>query len=142
MDFLESREVQIPPVEKVNGARFEEELVEILDLVNFAGSHENERRNAAPQIHKRMKLDGPLVEILPRGKHKDKGRSCWYPKHKRHLPALPRNLPGHKGCGPMQSRFGRSPHRYASRGLDWREPRYCGRPFTKAHVVELLSAPP
>ena len=61
MDVVESCKVQIAPVEKVNGARFEEELVEEIDLVNFAGSNENERRDAAPQIHKRMKLDRPLA---------------------------------------------------------------------------------
>ena len=61
MDFVEACKVQIAPVEKVNGARFEEEFVEEIDLVNFAVSNENERRNAAPQVHKSMELDSPLA---------------------------------------------------------------------------------
>ena len=49
-------------------ARLEEELIEELDLVKFAVSNENERGNAAPQIHKRMKLDGSLAltKFIPR----------------------------------------------------------------------------
>ena len=67
MDFVESCKVQITPVEKVNGARLEDELVEEIDLVNFAVSNENERRNAAPQVHKGMELDRPfaLTEFCP-----------------------------------------------------------------------------
>ena len=61
MDVVEACKVQIAPIEKVNGARFEEEFVEEIDLVNFAVSNENERGNAAPQIHKCMKLDSPLA---------------------------------------------------------------------------------
>ncbi len=48
MDFVESREIQIPAIEKINGPGFEEEFVEQLDFVNLAVRNENQGGNAAP----------------------------------------------------------------------------------------------
>ena len=47
MNLVEACKVQITSVENVNGSGFYNEVVEEIDLVDFAMSDENQRRNAA-----------------------------------------------------------------------------------------------
>jgi len=74
MNLVEARKVQIALVEKVNGSRIDEKLVEQIDLVDFAMSYKDQRGNAASQIHQGMELDRSfaLAELSPREKRQTK----------------------------------------------------------------------
>ena len=67
MNLVETCEVQIASVENVNGSRFYDELVEEMDLVDFAMGYEDQLRNAASQIHQGVKFDRSfaLAELSP-----------------------------------------------------------------------------
>lgn len=74
MNLVEARKVQIASVEKVNGSGFDEEFVEEFDLVGFAMSDEDQRGNAAAQVHQGMEFDRSfaLAEVSPREKRQTK----------------------------------------------------------------------
>lgn len=70
MNFVKTCKVQISSVEDVNGPGFDEKVVEEIDLVDFAMGYEDQRGNAAPQIHQGMEFDRSFVlaELSPREK--------------------------------------------------------------------------
>ena len=68
MKLVETGKVHITSVEDIDGSWFYGELVQEIDLVNFAVGYKDHRGDAATQIQKGMKLDGPfaLAELGPR----------------------------------------------------------------------------
>lgn len=61
IEMIETIEVQIAPVEKVNGPGLDEEIVEQVDFVDLAMGYEDNRGNAASQVHEGMKFDGSFA---------------------------------------------------------------------------------
>jgi len=70
MEFVKASEIDITPVHQIGGARFEEELVEDVDIVNSPMSNNNKGGNAPAQIQEHVKFDGGLVfpKFRPREK--------------------------------------------------------------------------
>jgi len=74
MDLVESGKIEIASVENIYGSRLYGEVVEKIDLVDFAMGDENQRRDAASQIHEGMELDRSfsLAELSPGEKRETK----------------------------------------------------------------------
>ena len=70
MEFVKASEIDITPVHQIGDARFEEELVEDVDIVNSPMSNNNKGGNAPVQIQERVKFDGGFVfpKFRPREK--------------------------------------------------------------------------
>jgi hypothetical protein len=50
MDSIKAIEIQIPTVDNIEGSWFEDQLIEDVDVVNFAMSDNNERGNTSPEV--------------------------------------------------------------------------------------------
>ena len=50
MDGIKAIEIQIPTVDNIEGSWFEDQLIEDVDVVNFAMSDNNERGNTSPEV--------------------------------------------------------------------------------------------
>jgi len=68
MQAVESGEVQVTAIGDVEGAGGESQIVENVDLVNFASSQDNDSGEIAPQSQQRMQLDSRFApsELGPR----------------------------------------------------------------------------
>jgi len=58
---MQTCKIEIATVEDIDGARFDGNLIENIDLVDLSVGNDNYCGNAAPQIQKGMKLDGTFV---------------------------------------------------------------------------------
>ena len=72
MDGVEAGEVEIASIEEIEAAGLGNEVIQNPDIVDFSLCNLDKRRDGAPQIHQRMKLDGGLAfaEDGPRKKGK------------------------------------------------------------------------
>lgn len=72
MEGIQTSEVQIATIHDIEGAGFDDELVEDSDIVELAVGDSEERGNGSFQVEQRVQLDGPLVlsESGPREKGK------------------------------------------------------------------------
>jgi len=70
MDCMKAIEIQIPPVDDVKGSWFEDQLIQDIDVVNFAMSNNDEGGNTSSEIQKRVQLHSTFVdsEFGPREK--------------------------------------------------------------------------
>ena len=68
VDAVQAAEVQVAPVHNVEGARFEEQIVEDVDVVDLAWSNDDKGREVSPQVQQSMHLDGALrpAKLRPR----------------------------------------------------------------------------
>ena len=79
MKGIEPEEVQIRPVQDIEGSGLERKIVEDPDIVRFSFCHMDKRGDRSTQVEKRMELDGALAfaESGPREKRQaqvDRGR--------------------------------------------------------------------
>src|SRR3990172_7032432 len=68
MDRVQSAEVYITPVEDIDGTGLDEQLIQDLDIVNFARGDNDHAGDAAAKIQKRMQLHRRLAfaKLCPR----------------------------------------------------------------------------
>jgi hypothetical protein len=57
MDTVQSREIQISPVNDVERPGFDGQFVEDVDILNLAGGNNDKGRNASMKVHQRMQFD-------------------------------------------------------------------------------------
>src|SRR6516162_2760590 len=68
---IETSKVHVTAVEQVKRARFEQHLVEEVDIVDLPAGHINTGRNAAAHVQESMQLDRTFVAAkLPPGKER------------------------------------------------------------------------
>lgn len=70
MDSIKAIEIQIPAVDDVKGSRLEDQLIEDVDIVDFAMSDDHERGDTSPKVQKGMQFHGAFAgsEFGPREK--------------------------------------------------------------------------
>ena len=61
MNPVESGKIQVAAIHQINGSRFPDQLIEDIDFVNLATSHDHHRGNTAAQVEQGMQLDGGLA---------------------------------------------------------------------------------
>ena len=61
MDGIKAIEVQISSVDDIEGSRFEDQLIEDLDIVNLAVGNNDEGGNASSEVQQRMQFHGAFV---------------------------------------------------------------------------------
>lgn len=68
MNPVEAGEIHVSPVEDIDGAGLEEQIVQDVDIVDFGRCNADNHRNVAVEIQKRMQLDPgfPSAEFGPR----------------------------------------------------------------------------
>ena len=62
MDHIEAIEIQISTVDNIKGSWFEDQLIEDVDVVNFAMSNNDEGGNTSSEIQKRVQFHGAFVD--------------------------------------------------------------------------------
>jgi len=70
MDSIKATEIQIPTVDNIEGSWFEDQLIEDVDVVNFAMSDNNEEGNTSPEVQESVQFHSGFVgsEFGPRKK--------------------------------------------------------------------------
>src|SRR5208283_157262 len=61
IDSVKPGEIEIAPIHEIEGTRFQEEIVENIDIVNFAMGNKDNGRNISMQIQKRVQFDSAFV---------------------------------------------------------------------------------
>ena len=70
MGRIKPFEIQIPPIDNIESSRFEDQLIEDIDVVNFAVSNNDKGGNTSSEIQKSVQLHSAFVnsEFGPREK--------------------------------------------------------------------------
>jgi hypothetical protein len=70
MDSIKAIEIQIPTVDDIKGSWFEDQLIEDVDVVNFAMGNNHEGGNTSPEVQESVKFHCAFVgsEFGPRKK--------------------------------------------------------------------------
>ena len=70
MDRIKAIEIQIPTVDNIEGSWFEDQLIEDVDIVNFAMSDNHESGNTSPEVQQGVEFHSGFVgsEFGPREK--------------------------------------------------------------------------
>jgi len=63
---VQAREIQVATVEKVEGSRFRQQLIEHTNFVDFGGFYSDSYGNAAAQVEQRVHLDGGVQPPIAR----------------------------------------------------------------------------
>ena len=68
VNSIKAIEIQIPAVDDIKGSRFEDQLIEDVDIVDLAMSDDHERGDTSPKIQKGMQFHGAFAgsEFGPR----------------------------------------------------------------------------
>ena len=61
VDHMQTGKIEIAAIEDIDGARFDGNLIEDVDLVDLSVGYDDHRGNSAPQIKKGMQLDSALA---------------------------------------------------------------------------------
>ena len=61
LDPVKPGEIEIAPIHQIEGSRFQEEMVEDIDIVDLAVGNKDNGRNTSMQIQKRVQFDSAFV---------------------------------------------------------------------------------